>query len=80
MAWGFFKKVKDAFKKATTWVKDKIINPIVKPVAKTGLDLISKAGTAIGGAIGASQGNPQLGLKLGGLAQGLAGQLNQAIK
>ena len=83
MAWGFFKKIKDAFKKAGKWVKDKIINPVVsiaKPILKTGLDVVSKAGTAIGGAIGTAKGNPELGLKIGGAAQGLAGQINPMIK
>ena len=83
MAWGFFKKIKDAFKKVGKWVKDKIISPVVnfvKPIVKTGLDVVSKAGTTIGGAIGAATGNPGLGLKIGGAAQGLAGQINPMIK
>ena len=32
MAWGFWEKIKNGFKKAFNWVKDKIIKPVANVV------------------------------------------------
>jgi len=64
MAWGFFKKVKDAFKKAGQFIKNKVIKPTVE-IAKKALPKLIKAAPAIGAAIGSSKGNPQLGAQIG---------------
>ena len=34
MAWGLFKKIKNAFKKVTNFVKDKVIKPVVNTAKK----------------------------------------------
>lgn len=83
MGWGFWNKIKNAFKKAGSWIKEKIIKPVGRTVKKIfksepvqgALDLVSKAGGAIGAGIGAAKGNPQMGAQIGMVAQNLAGQL-----
>ena len=73
MAWGIFKKIKNAFKKASNWVKDKVINPVVNTAKKiinndTTKKLINtgvRLAPALGTGIGASQGNPQAGMAAG---------------
>ena len=83
MAPGWWKKVKDFFKRVGTGIKKKVIEPVArffKPVVKTAVDVIGKAGTAIGGAVGAAKGNPQMGLKIGSAAQGIAQQIGPMIK
>ena len=79
MAWGFWKKIKNAFKKATNWVRDKVVRPVINTVKKivtsepvkkvTGavLNLAPAKGTAIGGA----KGNPAAGAKIGTAVQGV---------
>ena len=79
MAWGFWKKIKNAFQKAGQWVKNKVIKPVVNTVKKivtsepvkkvTGavLNLAPAIGTAIGGA----KGNPAAGAKIGTAVQGI---------
>ena len=34
MAWGLWNKIKNGFKKAAGWVKDKVIKPVVNTVIK----------------------------------------------
>ena len=34
MAWGLWNKIKNGFKKAVGWVKDKVIKPVVNNVVK----------------------------------------------
>ena len=80
MGWGFFKKVKDAVKKAGKWMRDKVINPVVKPIVKTGLDVIKKYGPEIGTAFGSMKGNPQLGMKIGSMVQQFVPSINKIIK
>ena len=79
MAWGFWKKIKNAFQKAATWVKEKVVQPVVNTVKKivtsepvkkvTGavLNLAPAIGTAIGGA----KGNPAVGAQVGTAVQGV---------
>ena len=83
MAWGIFKKIARAFKKAAQWVHNKVIKPVantakkilksdaIKPIINAGL----KLAPAIGGAIGASKGNPQAGLAIGSAVQGVGNSL-----
>ena len=72
MAWGLFKKIKEAAKKATKWIKENVPK-IAKPV----IDVASKAGTTIGTLIGAGIGNPQAGAKIGSTVQNFASNLKQ---
>ena len=64
MAWGFFKKVKDAFKKAGQFIKNKVIKPGID-IVKKALPKLIKAAPAIGTAIGGMKGNPALGAQIG---------------
>ena len=83
MAWGIFKKIARAVKKASQWVNRKIIKPVIdtaKKVIKSdtfkkAIDTGIKLAPVIGGAIGASQGNPQAGLTIGNTIQGLGNSL-----
>ena len=83
MAWGFWKKVKNAFKKAGQWIKNKIVMPVVnfakkvftsEPVKKVVggvLNLAPVVGAAIAGPAGAQVGMAAQGI---GRAIGLGGQ------
>ena len=80
MAWGFFKKIKNAFKKAGDWVKNKVIKPVVNTAKKVFtpdnikkvIDTGMKLAPAIGGAVAASQGAPpQAGMAIGSTVQGV---------
>ena len=83
MAWGIFKKIKNAFKKASNWVKDKVINPVVNTAKKiinsdTTKKLIDtgvRLAPTIGAGIGASQGNPQAGMAAGTTIQNIGKSL-----
>ena len=54
MAWGLWNKIKNGFKKAAGWVKDKIIKPVVNTVVKPFKPIISGVATAINPAVGAA--------------------------
>lgn len=75
MGWGFFKKIKEAFKKAGQWVKRKVIDPVVGGVKKIfraePVKAVVKMAPVIGAAIGGAKGNPQMGLQVGQAVQGI---------
>ena len=84
MGFGLFKKIKDAFKKAARWVKDKIIKPVIdtgkkilkSDTVKTVIDTGMKLAPAIGGAIATSQGAPpQAGMAAGSAIQSIGKSL-----
>ena len=83
MAWGLFKKIKNAFKKATDWVKDKVIKPVVNtakkiiesPFTKKAIDTGVKLAPMLGAAIGQSKGNAQAGLTIGNTVQNIGNSL-----
>ena len=54
MAWGLWNKIKNGIKKAGSWIKDKIIKPVVNTVIKPFKPVISAATTAINPALGAA--------------------------
>ena len=80
-SWGFFKKIKEAFKKAGKWVKDKVIKPVadfgkkVFQKAKPLVDTAVKLAPVIGAGVGAAYGNPAAGAKVGSVVQGVGGAL-----
>ena len=80
MGFDLWKKIKDAFKKVGTWVKDKIIMPVVNfgkrilqsDTVKSIVDTGMKLAPMIGGAVAASQGAPpQAGMAIGSAVQGI---------
>ena len=80
MGFGLFKKIKDAFKKAAQWVKDKVIKPVIdtgkkilkSDTVKTIIDTGMKLAPAISTAVASSQGvPPQEGLAIGKALQGI---------
>ena len=84
MAWGIFKKIKNAFKKAGDFVKNKIIKPVINTAKKvinsdTTKKLIN-AGVKLAPVIGAGvstavSGNPAEGMKIGHVVQGIGNNL-----
>ena len=73
MAWGFWKKIKNAFQKATAWVRDKVVKPVIntvkkivtsEPVKKVTGAVLNLA-PAIGAAVGGTKGNPAVGAQVG---------------
>ena len=54
MAWCLWNKIKNGFKKAAGWVKDKVIKPVVNTVIKPFKPVISAAASAINPALGAA--------------------------
>ena len=79
MAWGFWKKIKNAIQKATTWVKEKVVQPVVntvkkivtsEPVKKIMTTALSLA-PAVGAAVGGAKGNPAAGAQVGTAVQGV---------
>ena len=74
MAWGFWKKIKNAFSKAGKWVKDKIINPVLK-VGKPVLNTAVKLAPIIGTAVGAKFGQPAMGAQIGSTVQTLGNSI-----
>ena len=84
MAWGFFKKIKNAFKKAANWVHTKVIKPVVNTVKKVVtsdtfkslVNTASKLAPAAGAAIATSQGAPpQAGMAAGTAFQNITKSL-----
>ena len=81
MAWGFWKKIKNAFKKAGQWIKNKVIQPVVnfgkkvftktKPILNTAV----KLAPAIGAAVGGAKGTPPFGAQAGMAIPGVGGAL-----
>ena len=73
MAWGFWKKIKNAFKKAGQWIKNKVIQPVAGFVKKIftsePVKKVVQAAPQIGAAIGAAKGNPALGAQIGATVQ-----------
>ena len=88
MAWGLFKKIKEALKKASSWVNRKVIRPVIKAgekLIKSGdvkklIDTGIKLAPMIGGAVGASKGNPQIGLAAGSSIQNIGNSLGFGLK
>ena len=82
-SWGIFKKIANAVKKAVKWTGSHIIKPVINTAKKViNSDVTKKLVNAgiklapvIGGAIGASQGNPQAGLTIGNTIQGIGNSL-----
>ena len=56
MAWGLWNKIKNGFKKAAGWVKDKLVKPVVNNVIKPFKPIIQGAASAINPAAGAAIG------------------------
>ena len=54
MAWGLWNKIKNGFKKAAGWVKDKVLKPVVNTVIKPFKPVISAAASAINPTLGAA--------------------------
>ena len=84
MAWGFWRKLKDGFKKATQWVNNKVIKPIVTTAKKVFtpenvkkvLDTGIKLAPAITTAVATSQGAPPAsGLAIGNSIQSIGHSL-----
>ena len=79
MAWGFWKKIKNAFQKAATWVKEKVVQPVVNTVTKIVTsepvkkiaDTAIKLAPAIMTAVGGAKGNPAAGAQVGTAVQGV---------
>lgn len=80
MAWGFFKKIKNAIKKAAQWTKDKVIKPVINttkkvvnsPITKKIIDTGMKLAPVIGAGISsAAGGSPQAGMQVGHVVQGI---------
>ena len=84
MGWGIFKKIKNAFKKAGGFVKNKIITPVIKAakniiksdttkkLINTGVKLAPIIGAGISTAAGAG---PAAGMKVGHVVQGIGNNL-----
>jgi hypothetical protein len=53
MAWGLWNKIKNGFKKAGQWIKDKVIDPVVNTVIKPFKPAITAAVTAFNPKAGA---------------------------
>ena len=53
MAWGLWNKIKQGFKKAVGWVKDKVIKPVVSTVVKPFKPIVSTVANAINPKVGA---------------------------
>ena len=83
MAWGFFKKIKNAIKKAANWVNTKVVKPVVNtvkkvidsPFTKKAIDTAVKLAPVISTAIGQSQGNAKAGMQVGHVIQGIGNNL-----
>ena len=88
MSFGIFKKIKEAVKKAAQWTRDKVIRPVIKAgekLIKSGdvkklIDTGIKLAPMIGGAVGASKGNPQIGLAAGSTIQNIGNSLGFGLK
>lgn len=79
MAWGFWRKIKDGFRKAGQWINNKIVKPVVntarkiiKPIINTGIKLAPGIGGAVATAMGAP---PQVGMLAGTAVQGVGNSL-----
>ena len=83
MAWGLFKKIKNAVKKAAQWVRDRVIKPVINtvdkviksPTTKKLLDAGTKLAPLIAGAVGSAYGSPQAGLVAGNTIQNIGNSL-----
>ena len=88
MGFGIFKKIKNALKKASQWINSKVIKPVIKTAEKVIksdttkklLDTGVKLAPLIGGAVGASKGNPQAGLVAGNTIQNIGNSLGYGWK
>ena len=54
MAWGLWNKIKNGFKKAAGWVKDKVLKPVVNTVIKPFKPVIAGVASAINPTLGAA--------------------------
>ena len=68
MAWGLFKKIKNAVKKVGNFVKKVVKSPITKQIIDTGMKLAPVIGAGISSATG---GSPQSGMQAGHVIQGI---------
>ena len=72
MAWGIFKKIKNAFKKVGQGIK-KVFQPeTIKKILNTGVKLAPIIGAGISTAAGAG---PAAGMKVGHVVQGIGNNL-----
>ena len=80
MGFGFFKKLKDAFKKTGQFIKNKVIKPVINtakkvvksPITKQIIDTGMKLAPVIGAGISsATGGSPQSGMQAGHVIQGI---------
>lgn len=83
MGFGFFKKLKNAIKKASQWINSKVIKPVIKtaekviksPTTKKFIDVGVKLAPVIGAGVGSAYGNPQTGLVAGNTVQNIGNSL-----
>jgi len=83
MAWGIFKKIARAIKKASQWINNKVIKPVINtvdkviksPTTKKLLDTGTKLAPVIAGAVGSAYGSPQAGLVAGNTIQNIGNSL-----
>lgn len=78
MAWGFWNKIKNGFRSAGKWIKNKILTPLGRTIKKVGKPMLNtavKLAPVIGTAVGAKFGNPQIGAQIGSIVQNVGGAL-----
>ena len=78
MAWGFWNKIKNGFRSAGKWIKNKILTPLGRTIKKVGKPMLNtavKLAPVIGTAVGAKFGNPQMGAQIGSIVQNVGGAL-----
>lgn len=78
MAWGFWNKIKNGFRSAGRWIKNKILTPLGRTIKKVGKPMLNtavKLAPVIGTAVGAKFGNPQMGAQIGSIVQNVGGAL-----
>ena len=78
MAWGFWNKIKNGFRSAGKWIKNKILTPLGRTIKKVGKPMLNtavKLAPVIGTAVGAKFGNPQMGAQIGSIVQNVGGDL-----
>ena len=78
MAWGFWNKIKNGFRSAGRWIKNKILTPLGRTIKKVGKPMLNtavKLAPVIWTAVGAKFGNPQMGAQIGSIVQNVGGAL-----
>ena len=72
MAWGLFKKLKEAFRKVKEGIKKVITSKPVKAIVNTGIKLAPLIGAGVASAAGAP---PTTGMTVGNVVQGVGRSL-----